>query len=91
MIHGSFLTQLLCVCLHVGRGKEQVPDVMVCSFCGVVLRRQLLFAHMREKHIGSMSMPCQFCGKVFKNRNSLRVHIYNFHRGIKEPPQPNLE
>ena len=33
-----------------------------------------------ERHIDGLSYPCQFCDKTFRSRNSLRRHLYNFHK-----------
>ena len=33
-----------------------------------------------EIHIDGLSYPCQFCDKTFRSRNSLRRHLYDFHK-----------
>ena len=40
-------------------------------------------SHTREHveiHIDGLSYPCQFCDKTCRSRNSLRNHLYSFHK-----------
>ena len=36
--------------------------------------------HIEAKHCGSSERRCQYCGGIYKNLNSLRVHWYTMHK-----------
>ena len=36
--------------------------------------------HIEAKHCGSSQRRCQYCGGIYKNLNSFRVHMYKMHR-----------
>ena len=36
--------------------------------------------HIEARHCGSSQRRCQYCGGIYKNLNSLRVHWYKMHK-----------
>ncbi|KAF5275553.1 hypothetical protein FQR65_LT04156 [Abscondita terminalis] len=57
------------------RAKHRVDN---CPFCFVVMRRDNLKKHM-QIHVESPEV-CEICGKVAKNKESLRGHINYLHK-----------
>ena len=52
----------------------------VCNICGhSCLNRLDVARHIEAKHVNLPEIYCPHCGKPYKNRNSLRVHIKNTH------------
>ena len=53
-------------------------------YCRVYIYFSLLQGNMRKHlegvHIVDLPLPCQLCGKVFKNKNTLSNHISLTHR-----------
>ena len=52
-----------------------------CSFClRTFVNNANLKIHIRDVHsVNKGPFVCNICGKVVKNRGSLRVHTYRFH------------
>ena len=51
-----------------------------CKACEYSAQHKSHIKEHVEIHIDGLSYPCQFCGKTFRSRNSLRRHLYNFHK-----------
>ena len=52
----------------------------ICNICGKAGKtNQILSNHIEAKHIEGVSHPCNQCGKLFRSRNSLAVHIFKIH------------
>jgi len=52
-----------------------------CGRCGKnCYKRSHLIRHIISKHVSTPAVNCQFCGKQYKNNNSLQVHISQNHR-----------
>ena len=55
-----------------------------CSLCYQIAHRsrQNLRNHVESKHFpGHFSYNCNHCGKTFKSKNTLCVHVSQMHRG----------
>ena len=52
-----------------------------CNICGKsgVKERWNMKNHV-ETHLEGLSFPCEHCGKTFRSRNNLNVHISRQHR-----------
>jgi len=58
--------------------------VWCCLQCDKVKKAKGHIAdHVEAAHIENTFRPCQYCGKNFKTRNCLRVHISTNHRDMK--------
>jgi len=56
----------------------------LCLVCHkVVVQKGNLKKHISSMHIGDQPRDCNFCGKRFKNMNSLQNHISLSHRTNK--------
>jgi len=54
-----------------------------CARCGkTAAQRTDLMKHIVSKHVATPAVNCQFCGKKYKNQNSLQVHISQNHREL---------
>ena len=49
-----------------------------CIPCGKINRDISHAREHAETHIEGLSFPCQYCGKTFRSRHSLRVHKCSF-------------
>ena len=62
------------------------PNTDTGSFCPIWHKSfstpYNLNTHLRTVHENEQktNVSCSYCGKVLKNSNSLRNHVYNFHR-----------
>ena len=52
-----------------------------CTFCGKTSNRQRVREHV-ESHLEGLNISCQFCDKIFRTRNSVKVHKYTVHRNL---------
>jgi hypothetical protein len=61
-----------------------------CAMCGKATsgksmgKRQNLRDHIEARHVVGVSHYCQVCGAEAKTRNSLRMHMANYHKVKKE-------
>ena len=70
---------------------EQIRSMMTrsdghwsCKVCGKTAKKnQVIIFHIEAKHIAGVSHPCNQCGKMFRSRHSLAVHISNIHKVLK--------
>lgn len=66
---------------------EKISDVFsrTCVLCKRVFKNErVLGHHMRYSHTEIGPLPCEFCGKCFKNMVSLRNHLKRLHGPEKE-------
>ncbi|KAJ8866625.1 hypothetical protein PR048_032485 [Dryococelus australis] len=54
-----------------------------CPHCGKLVHRNSLSEHVRDRHLPAVAVHCVFCSKMFRTRNSLKVHMSVYHRGWK--------
>ena len=47
----------------------------VCKACGKTAKGKINITRHVELHIDGISLPCHNCGKIFRSRNNLRVHL----------------
>merc|ERR1719509_165760 len=48
---------------------------VVCTLCGKEGRRLDIFRHVEANHITGLSHSCTVCGKPYKTRDTLRLHM----------------
>jgi len=60
-----------------------------CPYCFQKLSWHALSRHIRDMHKAKSDMVnCKYCGKPFRNKNSLGCHIWRFHkRGRESTPR----
>ena len=52
-----------------------------CQICQLTNKdKTRMKKHIESKHIEDMSHPCSLCGKLFRSRNNLKVHLSRNHR-----------
>ena len=57
------------------------PGKYSCKVCGKNINHKgNMINHIEGNHIQGVSHPCSFCGKWFRSRESLRVHVLRFHK-----------
>ncbi len=62
-----------------------IADGFMCRICGANIGRQRAKRHILEVHLenNGVRYECPKCKKIYKNRSSFSVHIYNYHKDIK--------
>ena len=56
----------------------------VCNVCGKEETRSHMKNHIEAKHLEGISIPCNFCEKMFRTRNSKATHVSTYHKGQQE-------
>jgi len=66
----------------IQNGKTGQTRAHVCTACGKEGHGTNIKDHIESKHIDGISIPCNFCEKTFKSRNTLRQHNKNSHTEV---------
>ena len=61
-------------------GKPQLATAFICKVCGKEGRQTQLISHIEANHLEGISIPCDYCDKVFGARSNLLKHKSKFHR-----------
>ena len=61
------------------RNKSQ-GRARICNICGKEDNYTTIMRHIEANHLNNLKIPCQLCGKVLKNRNSLATHHSQSHK-----------
>ena len=59
------------------RGKP----LYVCNVCRKEAEHMNMKNHIEANHLEGISVPCNFCDKIFRSRSSKAVHVSLFHKG----------
>jgi len=65
----------------------KTDSLYTCTVCGKATsgkslgKRQNLRDHIEARHLEGVSHFCQVCNAMAKTRNSMRMHVRNYHRG----------
>ena len=51
-----------------------------CKVCGKEGRATDILRHIETYHLEGVSIPCKYCGKIFRSRNNLSIHVSKQHR-----------
>ena len=71
----------------------QLPDGgYQCRLCGVTRCKQFgMYEHMRDAHLDTKyRFLCPVCRNTYKNRNSLRSHLFIAHKSEPEAKDVDL-
>jgi uncharacterized C2H2 Zn-finger protein len=66
--------------------KQDDPEggsIYQCTACGKCLKRKQKMKEHAESHVEGFSHECRFCGRIYKTRPSLGVHISTVHKHDK--------
>ena len=55
-----------------------------CKVCGKEKIIAKMKDHIESSHLEGISIPCNFCEKTFRSRNSLSVHKHRNHKNRKD-------
>ena len=61
-------------------GKPQLATAFICKVCGKEGRQTNLISHIEANHLEGISIPCDYCDKVFSARGNLMKHKSKYHR-----------
>ena len=54
-----------------------------CNTCGKEDTHSHMRGHIEANHLDGISIPCNFCDKIFRSRYSKAVHTQSFHKDHK--------
>ena len=60
--------------------KMHGKPLYVCNVCGKEAINGDIKKHIEANHLEGVSIPCNFCEKMFRSRNSLTTHKQRFHK-----------
>ena len=63
-------------------GKETFRTAFVCKVCKKEGQMVNIRDHIEANHLEGISLPCSFCEKMFKSRNTVRLHMKACHKNI---------
>ena len=70
---------------------KQIEEILVknngvwsCKVCGKFANHKSKLKQHVETHIEGFSHPCAICGKCYRSRNVLRMHLSRDHRNKKQ-------
>lgn len=67
------------------------PEEIICELCGVRMPKSRIYSHNRFHHpteFQQLKFYCDLCGRSYKSKSSLRVHIEQIHLKISAFPCP---
>ena len=77
---------------------KQIEEILVknngmwnCKVCGKFANHKSKLKQHVETHIQGFSHPCPICGKSYRSRNVLRMHLSRDHRNKKISPSKQLQ
>ena len=56
----------------------------LCKVCGKKDKLGHMKSHIESNHLEGVSIPCNFCEKTFRSRNSLATHNQRNHKNCKD-------
>ena len=59
------------------RGGSRKADI--CTVCGKEGQGRDIKDHIEANHLEGLSIPCNYCEKIFMSRSSFRTHNKRFH------------
>ena len=72
------INSLMTKCL--GKNKHGMP-FYICNVCGKMGIHGQMKDHIEANHLEGISVPCNFCDKIFRSRSSKANHVYLYHIG----------
>ena len=60
--------------------------IYVCNGCGKEGIHSQVRNHIEANHLDGISVPCNFCEKIFRSRNSKANHVSVHHKGQQDLP-----
>ena len=56
----------------------------VCNVCGKEANHKNMKDHIEANHLEGISIPCNFCEKIFRSRKAKAAHISVYHKGQQD-------
>ena len=57
--------------------------IYVCNVCGKESKQGNMKNHIEANHLEGISVPCNFCEKLFRSRNAT-PRMYHYYTGANE-------
>ena len=61
-------------------GTPKHEKAFICKVCGKEGKGTNIVNHIEANHLEGISIPCDYCGKVFGARRHLRDHKAKYHK-----------
>ena len=58
--------------------------IYICNVCGKEGKHSQVRDHIEAKHLEGISVPCNYCEKMFRSRHSKAVHVSLYHKGQQD-------
>ena len=58
--------------------------IYICNDCGKEGKHSQVRDHIEANHLQGISVPCNFCEKMFRSRHSKAVHVSLYHKGQQD-------
>ena len=62
------------------KSENLVPTRYTCKLCGKAGMRNDIRKHIEANHLEGVCIPCNFCEKTFRSRQSVREHKLKHHK-----------
>ena len=73
-------SQNMIQCGKQANGTPKQATAFICKVCGKEGRVYDIRDHIEANHLEGISIPCDYCDKVFTARRNLRLHKSKFHK-----------
>ena len=61
-------------------GTPRRETAFICNVCGKEAPAHVLRDHIEANHLEGISIPCDYCDKIFSARCNLKMHKSKFHK-----------
>ena len=63
------------------KSQSTISNILrICTICGKEAASNVIKGHIEANHLEGISIPCDFCDKIFRTRHSVDVHKRRNHR-----------
>ena len=71
--------QIFSMMTKGSKKNAQGKPLYVCHACGKESAQSVMKDHIEANHLEGISLPCNFCEKIFRSRHSKANHISRFY------------
>ena len=76
--------QINALMTKTSRKNKHGRSIFVCNVCGKEGNDSNMKHHIEANHLEGISIPCNFCEKMFRSRNAKAQHVSTYHKGQQE-------
>ena len=75
--------QIDAIMVKTSRKTKRGMTLYACNVCGKEDNKSHTKDHIEANHLQGVSIPCNFCDKIFKSRHAKTNHIRTHHKDMK--------